>query len=355
MTGKWHVPGAPRFDVVKDVRPGMPRAVGSGYNRPKSPEDYAKGWKPWDRAHGGFWQGGTHWTKVVGDNSVEFLKQAAREKAPFFMYLAFNAPHDPRQAPKEYVDMYPLSSVGVPRDFLPEYPFKDKIGCSRGLRDEKLAPFPRTEYAVKVNRQEYFACITYVDVQVGRILRALEETGKAKNTYVIYTADHGLAVGHHGLMGKQNMYEHSMRPPFIMSGPGIRPGTRITTPIYLQDAMATSLELAGAKRPAYVEFKSLMPLVRGERKVQYESIYGKYMNLQRMIVRDGWKLMMYPSARKERLYNLKADPFEMNDLRADPRHAAVARKLKSEFRKLQKEMGDDFDVDKPPAKKRRGR
>jgi arylsulfatase A-like enzyme len=79
------------------------------------------------------------------------------------------------------------------------------------------------------------------------------------------------------------------------------------------------------------------------------------MNLQRMIVRDGWKLMMYPSARKERLYNLKADPLEMKDLRADPRHAAVARKLKAEFRRLQKQMGDDFDVDKPPAKKRRGR
>ena len=353
MTGKWHVPGAPRFDVVKDVRPGMPKAVSSGYNRPKDPQHYASGWKPWDKANGGFWQGGTHWTQVVGDNSVEFLKQAAKDDAQFLMYLAFNAPHDPRQAPKEYVDMYPLDSLKVPDNFMPMYPFKDKIGCGKGLRDEKLAPFPRTEYAVKVNRQEYFACITYVDVQVGRILEALKETGKADNTYVIYTADHGLAVGRHGLLGKQNMYEHSMRPPFIMSGPGLKPGTRIDTPIYLQDAMATALELAGAKRPDYVEFKSLMPLIRGERKVQYESIYGKYMNSQRMIMKDGWKLMMYPSAGKERLYHLKEDPLEMKDLRDDPKHATVVRDLKAAYEELRKQMGDDLDVDKPSGKKKR--
>jgi choline-sulfatase len=356
MTGKWHVPGVnPLFDVVKDVRPGMPKQTKEGYNRPKDEEDYKNGWKPWDKSKGGYWQGGTHWSKVVADNSIDFLNQASKEDKPFFMYLAFNAPHDPRQSPKEYIDMYPLDSIKIPKNFLKEYPYKDAMGCSKRLRDERLAPFPRTEFAVKVQRQEYYAAVTYMDYQIGRILEALKKSGKADNTYIFLTADHGIAVGHHGLIGKQNMFDHSMRTPFFIDGPGIKKGSKNDTPIYLQDIMPTTLALAGAEIPKWVEFKSLLPILKEDEKNHYNMIYGKYMDKQRMILEGDYKLIIYPYAKKYLLFNLKKDPDEMNNLADNPEYASKLASLKNDFLDLQKKMGDTLDIKnpKPPKNKKR--
>ena len=157
---------------------------------------------------------------MVANHSQDFLAEAGDRDEPFFMYLAFNAPHDPRQSPAEYVAKYPAENVLVPRNFAPLYPFAEKIGCGRKLRDERLGPFPRTHHAVQVHRQEYYAIITHMDVMIGRILDALQATGKSDNTWIFFTADHGLAVGQHGLFGKQNMYDHSVRVPFVVIGPG---------------------------------------------------------------------------------------------------------------------------------------
>jgi len=354
MTGKWHVPGVqPKFDVVKDVRGGMPNQTKQRYDRTFKEEAYDSEWLPWDPQYGGFWKGGTHWTQVVADNTLEFFEQVKQDDKPFFMYLAFNAPHDPRQAPKEYVDLYPLDSIQVPENYLPEYPYANAI-CGKKLRDEKLMPYPRTEYAVKRNRQEYYAAVTYMDHHIGRMLDALEASGKADNTYIIFTADHGLSVGHHGLVGKQSMYEHSMRPPLIVVGPGIEAQSNIDAPIYLQDAMATALDWGGVEKPQHVEFNSLMPLIRGEKKVQYDRIYGKYTDTQRMIIKDDWKLIFYPTAEKKmRLFHLNKDPYEMNDQIDNPEYAAVVKSLRAEFVELQQEMGDTLDVDHP--KPRRGK
>jgi choline-sulfatase len=288
MTGKWHVKVNPDdiFDVVADERPGMPRdfykksstdlskEIGYGYKRPLNQEDYEQGWKPWDVSNGGYWEGGKHWSEVVADHGIDFLKQAATNDAPFFMYLAFNAAHDPRQAPKEYIDRYPLDRIKLPNNFTSKYTYQDEMGCGEELRDARLAPFPRTEYSVKVNRQEYFALITHMDDQIGRIIQALQESGQADNTYIIFTADHGLAVGRHGLIGKQNMYDHSMRVPFMVVGPNIKKGEQNTAPIYLQDIMPTALELAGAPIPEYVEFKSIMPLLEGTQEKSYDPQRG---------------------------------------------------------------------------------
>ncbi len=323
MTGKWHVPGDPRFDVVKDKRGGMPKARIEGYNRPKDMDDYLNGWKPWDKKMGGFWAGGVHYSEVVANNGIDFIKQATADDKPFFMYIAFNATHDPRQSPKEFIDMYPLDSIEVPENFMENYPYDAEIGCDPAkLRDERLMPSPRTEFAVKVHRQEYFAIATHMDVQIGRIFDALEKSGKADNTYIIFTADHGLSVGHHGLVGKQSMYDHSMRVPFFISGPGIKPKQSFDMPIYLQDAMATTLELANIEKPSHVEFNSVMPLIRGEKKVQYDLIYGKYINFQRMVQKGNYKLIIYPYAKVSRLFNLAKDPNEMNDLASNPEYAS---------------------------------
>ena len=344
MSGKWHVKADAEkaFQFVTHVRPGMPNQTPEGYNRPI--QGQPDPWKPWDTQFEGFWKGGKHWSEVLGDDALAFLDSASRRDGPFFMYLAFNAPHDPRQSPKEYVDKYPLDEVDLPVNFLPEYPYKDDIACSAKLRDERLAPFPRTPYAVKINRREYYAIITHMDAQVGRILDALKKSGKAENTYIFFTADHGLAVGHHGLMGKQNLYDHSVRVPLMVVGPGVPKGRRNSTPVYLQDIMPTTLELAGVEKPDHVEFNSLLPLVRGGNSPPYHAIYGAYLDVQRSVKQDGFKLLLYPKIAKVRLYNLADDPKEMKDLADDPQYKPVIKRLFAKLLELQEETGDELDL-----------
>ncbi|MCP4191937.1 MAG: sulfatase-like hydrolase/transferase [Planctomycetaceae bacterium] len=346
MTGKWHVKANAQeaFDVTAHVRGGMPAQTPTGYNRPLP--DQADPWRPWDQSFGGFWQGGKHWSEVVGDNAVSFLSQASTDDDPFFMYIAFNAPHDPRQSPQEFVDRYPVNEMKLPANFLTYYPFKELIGCGEKLRDERLGPFPRTPEAVQVHRQEYYAIITHMDEQIGRILAALQESGKAENTYVFFTADHGLAVGQHGLFGKQNMYDHSVRVPFMVNGPGIKAGQRCDAPIYLQDVMPTTLELAGIEKPEHVQFDTLMPIIRGEERTSgYDAMYGAYLRLQRMVTMDDYKLILYPKAKVVRLFDLRTDPHEMDDLASDPRQLDRMKRMFARFLELQKETGDQLNIE----------
>jgi choline-sulfatase len=210
---------------------------------------------------------------------------------------------------------------------------KDEIGCSASLRDEKLAPFPRTPYSVKVHRQEYYAIISHLDAQIARILARLEETGQAGNTYIFFTADHGLSVGQHGLMGKQNMYDHSMRPPLLVAGPGVPRGKREHMAVYLQDIMPTAIEYAGGEVPRWVEFNSLRPLIEGKQTLSnYPEVYGAYMDLQRMIRVEDYKLIVYPQAGVLKLFDLINDPYEKHNLAAA---SAEQDRIRSMFRKLQ--------------------
>ena len=345
MTGKWHVNIKPPeiFNHVGTVRGGMPGDVAEMYDRPLDVDDWE--WTPWDTAFGGFWKGGTHWSEVVANETMGFLDRASGSENPFFMYVAFNAPHDPRQSPKEYVDMYPLEHVALPDNFLPEYPYKDEIGCAATLRDERLAPFPRTEYAVKVHRREYYAIISHLDAQIARILAHLEETGQAENTYIFFTADHGLSVGQHGLLGKQNMYDHSMRPPLMVVGPGIPKGRRERMAVYLQDIMPTAIEYAVGEVPEWVEFNSLRPIIEGKQEdSSYPEIYGAYMDLQRMIRVDDYKLIVYPNAGVIKLFDLINDPSEKYNLAAA---TAQQERILILFGKLQEQqvlMGDTLDL-----------
>ncbi len=345
MTGKWHVKmGADKlFNTTNHIRPGMPGTVMSAYDRPLSKDDTE--WLPWDTANGGFWKGGKHWSEIVADDALNFLASASESESPFFMYIAFNAPHDPRQSPKEYVDMYPVDDILIPESFLPEYPYKDYIGCSEKLRDEMLAPFPRTKYSIQVHRQEYYAIISHMDTQIGRILEGLEKSGKAKNTYIFFSADHGLAVGHHGLVGKQNLFDHSVRVPLMIVGPDIPKNKKRDQQVYLQDIMASSLDLAGYENPAFVEFNSLIPMVHKKNQDSpYNSIYGAYLMLQRSIRTDQYKLIFYPQAQKVLLFDLDKDPEEMHNLAEEKEFHDVVKKLANDLRVLQIEMDDPIDI-----------
>ena len=348
MTGKWHVKASAQksFDHQVNERPGMPGAFNQGYNRPKL--DGSDPWDPTDPKWGGFWKGGKHWSEVIADDTETFLDHASKlpKDKPFFMYVAFNAPHDPRQAPQKYQDMYPPADIKIPQPFIAQYPYGKAMQCPPSLRDERLAPHPRFEHAVQVNRSEYYAIITHLDDQIARILEALKKTGKADNTIIVFTADHGLAVGHHGLMGKQNMYDHSVRVPFILRGPGIESDKRIDAGIYLQDIMPTTLEWSGLKtKPDHVDFKSLNPLLKDETAEHYHAIYGGYTSGQRAITLDGYKLILYPKVPVARLYHLDKDPLETADLAQLPESKPVMKKLFAKLLELQKDVRDEMDLE----------
>ena len=325
---------------MKDWNDYMP----IGYGRPTGPDDTE--WSPTDTLQGGFWEDGTHWSEVVRNDALDFLEMAKQKENPFFMYLAFNATHDPRQAPQRFLDMYPLEDIKLPENFLPEYPFKDDMGNPPGLRDEALAPFPRTEYAVKVHRQEYYALVSHMDEQIGKILDALEVSGKMDNTYVFFGADHGLSVGHHGLIGKQSMFDHSVRIPMMVVGPGIPESKVLDQDVYLQDIMATTLELANVDKPDYVQFNSFLDIVGGQKTESHyeDGVYGAYMNLQRMIRKDGFKLLIYPKIGKVLLFDMENDPNEMNNLADKPEYAKKVESLFTNLLKLQKKYNDPLSL-----------
>lgn len=263
------------------------------------------------------------------------------------MYIAFNAPNDPRQAPQDFQDLYSLDSIKVPENFLPQYPMKDSIGNPPFLRDEALAPFPRTKFAVKQHRQEYYASISHLDEQIGSILDALASSGEMDHTYISFASDHGIALGHHGLIGKQNLFDHSIRIPLIVVGPDIPQGHQVTADVYLQDIMASSLSLAEIEKPGYVEFSTLLDWARGiTQKSHYqEGIYGAYMGYQRMIRKDGYKLIVYPRAGTLLLFDLEEDPLAMNDLSKDPRQQERLISLFRDLTVIQQKKNDPLVLD----------
>lgn len=343
FSGKWHVGKNDMglcqrlFKNTVHIRKNMPNQTKSGYNRPKNEQD--KSWLPWDKSKGGHWKGGKHWSEVLADDGIDFLNTTKSSDKPFFMTLCFSAPHDPRQAPKEYVDMYPLEKITIPKAYLKDYPYRESIGLKK-LRDENLAPHPRTEHAVKTHIQEYYAITTHMDAQIGRILDHLKQTGQAENTIIVYSSDHGLAVGKHGFMGKQNMYDHSLRPPWIISGPGIQPNHKIDSMIYLQDVFPTALELAGAEVPEFLQFQSVIPLLKGDTSHERKTIYAAWTDVQRAVRTEKHKLIFYPKINKWRLYDIQADEEETKDLIDNPEYASVITELKGKLKQQMKTYSD---------------
>jgi choline-sulfatase len=318
------------------------------YNRP-SPGNT---WTPWDESLKGqwletrTWQPGAadsvkHSARVWSETAAAYLQKRAQQTNPFFLYVGFNSPHDPRQAPKEFVDRYPKDRIAIPPNYLPEHPFDQ--GDNR-VRDELLAPFPRSREAVKLHRSEYYAHVTYLDSQVGQLLDALEKSGQAGNTYVIFTADHGLAVGQHGLMGKQNLYDHSIRMPLLVNGPGIPAGKRVDGMVYQHSLFATTCELAGVDTPKTVEFPSLADALKGRGRAGNDAVFSYYRGFQRAVRTSEHKLIVYPKAGMTQLFDLQKDPWEIRNLADDPRYRALKKSLLERLHRFQKELEDDIPL-----------
>lgn len=278
-----------------------------------------------------------HATELFADAAVEFVGRQNREK-PFALYVAFTLPHDPRIAPKEYRARYDPAKLPLPKNFLPQHPFNNGELL---VRDERLAPWPRTPEIVREHLADYYACVTYLDAQVGRIVDALKQSGQYDNTVIVFAGDHGLAVGSHGLFGKQNLYEHSMRTPLIIAGPGVPKNKRSDALTYLLDLFPTMCELAGVSVPAEVEGLSLVPVMTGKQRSRRDDILTAYRNVQRAIRDERWKLIVYPQINKTQLFDLKSDPAEINELSADPKFKPQLARMLGLLRRRQAEAGDN--------------
>lgn len=179
-----------------------------------------------------------------------------------------------------------------------------------------------------------------MDAQIGRVLDALELAGLTDSTYILFTSDNGLALGAHGLMGKQNMYDHSMKVPLVIAGPGIPSGQRRNGLTYMQDIAPTLLDLAGISPAKPMDYQSLSPLLYGSRDSVYTSVYGAYMDLQRMVRTGDYKLIYYPALERLLLFNLETDPQEQNDLINSQEEGPVINRLKATMRSMQQQLED---------------
>ena len=282
-------------------------------------------------------RGGTDETGSAwhADQVLEYLAQRETQKEtdPFLIYFGFSHPHDKRDGKPELLQKYgavnhtdksqpppahPKQPL-LPANYLPAHPFnnshmsvRDEVSVSGvwGRRDERT---------IRNELGREFACSENIDIQIGRVLKKLTTMGELDNTYVIYTADHGMAIGRHGLQGKQNLYEHTWRVPFIVKGRGIKAGSRATGNIYLLDILATLCDLAGIQAPQTNEGLSFKPVLFGQRETVREVLYGLYSGGakpgMRCVKKGDWKLIKYDSmtadSRHTQLFNLAVNPHEL--------------------------------------------
>jgi arylsulfatase A-like enzyme len=351
ISGKWHVPQTPRQDGF-DETPGFysggggPRGVVATFPRDTNGRRVTGyiGWTFKDEQNRPQPELGIGLTPdtdgIIAEKAIAGIRRAAGR--PFFAQINFTSPHDPRQWPRGLENSIDYRQLTLPPNFRPQHPFS--TGNLDG-RDEVFLPAPRSEEIVKRERAVYFACVENLDRQVGRIVQALQETDELDRTLIIFTCDHGLAVGSHGLMGKQNQYEHTINVPLILAGPGIPAGKEITAQCCLRDLYPTFCELAGLAIPATVQGKSLVPVLRGERPEIHDAVFGYYTDVQRM-VRDtmGWKLVWYPMIDRFQLFHLPSDPHELRDRIDDASERARIQQLKERLQAWQREFNDPLLV-----------
>lgn len=287
-------------------------------------------------------------TNLFADAAIQFLSQQSDEQ-PFCLYVAFTSPHDPRTPPQQW--RYDPKRVDLPPNYLPVHPFDN--GEMR-VRDEKLESWPREPEAIRQHIADYYGMISHMDDRTGHILATLDERRLTEDTIVVYSADHGVALGQHGLMGKQNLYEHSMHVPLMIAGPGTEAGQRISELVWHGDATATLLELAGEDPSMAHDGRSLVPVLKGDGVENWREYAGGAYRFGQRSVRDTrWKLIRYcanPDYRDGgeqthgsdvvQLFGLEADPWEQVNLAWQPQLADVRSRLEGALANWQREVGD---------------
>ncbi len=284
-------------------------------------------------------------------------RETTQDEDPFFIYFGFSHPHDPRWAKQELLERYGANndvvpdqahpnSPPLPDNYLPAHPFphghpglRDEVNV-QGVKKRRDEPTIRNE----IGRQ--YACVENIDIQIGRVLDKLESMGELDNTYVVYTSDHGMALGRHGLQGKQNLYEHTWRVPLIVKGPGIEAGSRAPGNVYLLDILGTLCDLAKIPAPETFEGISFAPVLEGQRETVRDVLYGVYCGGTkpglRCVRRGDWKLIKYDTLDGEvhetQLFDLSQNPSE---LLAEHHDEAVIALTGNRPEKHQRNLADD--------------
>jgi arylsulfatase A-like enzyme len=280
-----------------------------------------------------------HACEVFADEAIRFLHEQAEKKGgPFFACVPFDAPHDPHIVPDDFPVKYEAATIPLPPSFLPQHPWDNG---DMAVRDEKLLPWPRTPDAVRALIAEYYRYISYLDVQIGRVLDALDASPFAKSTIVVFSADSGVARGSHGLIGKQNVYEYdSVRVPLIIAGPGIRAGQRTEAMCYLFDVLPTLGKLSGVSSPNAGDGFDFSATLADPAQPARDHLMFAYRNFQRGFTDGRWKLIRYPQVDRTQLFDLQSDPHEATNLADKPEHAAKVAELLERLEKDMRESGD---------------
>lgn len=341
--GKWHNDGKP---IQRGYEQTLGLFTGGGGKWWEDQVDWKgtpvtgyRGWIFQDDARNLFPERGVGLTPDISskfaDAAIEFIRRQPAE--PFFLQVAFTAPHDPLYFPPGFETKYDADKLPLPANFLQEHPFDH--GNFDG-RDENLLPWPRTPRMIRELLAVYYAVISDMDEQVGRIVEALRATGQLDNTIIIFSSDHGLGVGSHGLRGKQSMYEHTINVPLIVAGPDVPRGEIRDAQVYLRELYPTTCELVGIEIPETVEGKSFAPVIAGKLDKTHDHVFCYFRDKQRMIRDSQWKLIHYPAIDRWQLFDLVADPDELTDLSGEPTKAEVLKRLRGILKAEQIAAGD---------------
>ena len=275
-------------------------------------------------------------TEVFTEAALDLLHEALRRE-PFALFVWYTAPHDPRRPTPEYEALYRDGRISLPPNFMPQPPFDPG---TLEIRDEKLLPRPLDPDALRQEIGWYYGMITHLDAQIGLLLHALEESGRQENTLVIFSSDNGLALGSHGLLGKQNLYEEGVRVPLFARGPGVCAHHTCETLVDLMDLMPTMCECAGAAIPVGVQGRSLVPWLHGKQGRARDIEFSHYDDLFRMIKIRRYKLIHHLKSGREELFDLAHDPYELNDLSRSHSHETVLVSLRPRLLAWRQEMED---------------
>jgi choline-sulfatase len=358
MTGRsvWHLPIGPGAkehcppDVVTNTLPAVFNRAGYATMRTcKVGNSYDGANKLFTvrrdaSKRGGADESGSAWH---GEQVLNYLneRETSKDSKPFLIYFGFSHPHDTRDGKPELLAKYGAvnhtdknllppanpKQPALPANYLPAHPFPHG---HPNLRDEVAVSGVWTNRDERTIRNELgreFACSENIDIQIGRVLAKLKAMGELENTYIIYTADHGMAIGRHGLQGKQNLYEHTWRVPFVVKGPGIKPGSRAPGNIYLLDVLATLCDLTGVTPPASNEGLSFKPVLEGKQPAVRDVLFGAYNGGtkpgMRAVKKGEWKLIKYDvmdgTVRETQLFNLSENPHEFLQQHHDPKVTAL--------------------------------
>ena len=285
-------------------------------------------------------------TQLYVDPAVKWIR-SYRGTNPWFMYVSLSAPHDPHEAPESIRRLYDPDRIPLPPNFRTEHSFDNG---DLHVRDEKLLPSPRIPQQIKQKIADYYSAITFIDSQFGRLIEALERNSQLDNTIVVFAGDSGLAVGQHGLLGKQNLYEDGgVHIPLIFTGPGIPKNQRRDALVVSCDIFPTLCDLTGIAKPISIDGHSMIPLLQSPEAKIRDSIYLAYREFQRAVVEKRYKLIEYVKVTKEgtsrgsrrtRLFDLRQDPWETNSLANDPAHASTLQRLQHKMVRLRQEYDD---------------